>query len=175
MGGARQVLRALALCTVVCLAGCEPAAAPPRLPRFVVPRTAPPPVSFVDAAGGTVTLDRFAGRVVVLNLWASWCPPCLAEMPSLERLARQHPELAVVAVNVDTAGGSAEAWLARLGVSALEPYHDREGRLLRSLGMRGLPTTLVIDREGRVAASVEGAVDWASSDVLRVIGSVATP
>lgn len=132
-----------------------------------------PDASFNDAQGKPVKLDRFAGRTVVLNLWATWCAPCLREMPSLDTLARHAPEVAVVPVSMDAQGpATAVAYLKRAGLDGLEAYHDPEAQLMRRFGVHGLPATVLIDRQGRIAAVIQGEVDWASDSVRELLARV---
>lgn len=121
--------------------------------------------------GDTVSLSSFAGDVVVLNVWATWCPPCVVEMPALQRL---HDELAddglrVVAVSVDAPpgivgpfgqpGGNVKAFIENLGLT-FTVLHDPSGRIESRYQVNGLPTTYVIDREGRIQRKVLGAREW---------------
>ena len=124
-----------------------------------------PAVAFVDADGKTRSLDEFKGKVVLLNLWATWCGPCVEEMPSLDRLqARLGGEgFTVVALAMDKQGKQlVEPFLAKLGVKNLTMYLDTSGNATRALKARGLPTTFLIDREGREIGRLEGAAAWDS-------------
>lgn len=117
-------------------------------------------------AGDTVRLDALRGRVVVLNVWATWCTPCIEEMPALQRL---HDDLvddgvSVVAVSVDAAaagGGDADvrAFVDRFGLT-FTVLRDASGRIEDAFGVAGLPTTFVIDRDGRIQRKVLGAREW---------------
>ena len=129
-----------------------------------------PDASFVTAHGKALTLQRFAGQVVVVNLWATWCAPCVREMPSLDALAGRAVETAVVAVSMDVQGPHvAVEFLRRKGLNHLDAYHDPDGRLMRALGVYGLPASVVIDRNGRVAATFQGEVDWNSTDMRHLL------
>ncbi|CAK0752320.1 cytochrome c biogenesis protein CcmG, thiol:disulfide interchange protein DsbE [Azospirillaceae bacterium] len=129
-----------------------------------------PDVSFVDAGGGRVDLRDFRGRALVLNLWATWCAPCVRELPSLERL---HESLLanggqVAALSVDRGESAGVAlFLRELGVSRLPVYLDATGGVMASLAVSGLPTTLLIDPEGREIGRLEGVVDWDSVEMRR--------
>lgn len=143
--------------------------APVLLPQ----RQSLPDFEFVAAGNESLSLDRFSGRVVVLSVWATWCAPCIREMPSLDELAIKMPAVAVVPVNVDAKGlAGATAFLDQHGLRNLAPYHDVSGKLLGMLNGRGLPTTLVIDRDGKVAVIVEGAADWTAPRMLEVLRQV---
>jgi peroxiredoxin len=130
--------------------------------------------------GDTVALRDLAGQVVVLNVWATWCTPCIREMPSLQRLQDRFGErgLRVVAVSVDAAragagdagpfGNDIEAFVRRLGLD-FTILHDPTGTADRVFGVQALPTTLVIDREGRVVEKVTGAREWDEGEALQLI------
>lgn len=138
-------------------------------------RTAVPNTTFVEEGGAEVTLAAFRGKVVVLNLWASWCVPCMKEMPSLDRLAARLPtdSFAVVAVNEDKGGAAvAKPVLERLGIRSLPFYGDPNARLAHDLGARGFPTTILIGRDGDLLGKREGAVEWDKEDVVSYLLSL---
>ena len=122
-----------------------------------------PEIAFADQDGHPVRLDAFKGKVVLLDYWASWCAPCRVEFPALDRLQdRLGPlGLTVLAVSLDRGGRSAvDKFYDEVHVAHLAKYLDPHGDGARSLGLRGLPTTLVIDRRGRQVAHVEGIAAW---------------
>jgi thiol-disulfide isomerase/thioredoxin len=128
-----------------------------------------PPLAFVDGEGRRVDLSQFGGRVVLLNLWATWCGPCVKEMPSLDRLQGQlgGDAFQVVALSLDRGGKTAvEPFYQKTGVKNLALYLDAGSASMQALGLRGLPTTLLIDAQGRELGRVEGAVEWDSPEVL---------
>ena len=144
-----------------------------KQPLLLERREAAPDLRFTGPGGETLALSRFAGRVVVLNLWATWCAPCVREMPSLDRLAVARPELAVVALSLDAKGPAvAEQFMRQYKLTHLTVYHEGKGEALRLAGARGLPVSFVIDREGRVATIIEGAIDWTSPYMLELLGKV---
>jgi peroxiredoxin len=117
-------------------------------------------------SGDTVRLTDLRGRVVVLNVWATWCTPCVREMPALQRLHDQlgAKGLSVVAVSVDGGGmGNADldvrTFIDRLGLT-FTILRDPYGRIEDTFGVSGLPTTFVIDRDGRIERKVLGAREW---------------
>lgn len=128
-----------------------------------------PPLAFVDGDGRRADLADFKGRLVLLNLWATWCGPCVKEMPSLDRLQAQlgGDAFQVVALSLDRGGRDVVApFYERTGVKNLSLFLDPASGAMQTLGLRGLPTTLLIDQEGRELGRVEGAVEWDSPAVI---------
>jgi thiol-disulfide isomerase/thioredoxin len=138
-------------------------------------RSAPealPRVTFRDAAGRERTLADWHGKVVLLNLWATWCLPCRTEMPALDRLQGElgSDAFEVLAVCVDRAGlPGARKFLAENGVARLALYADATQRLASSLRATGLPATLLIDGEGREIGRLLGPAEWDGPDAKRLI------
>jgi thiol-disulfide isomerase/thioredoxin len=127
--------------------------------------------NFQDKMGQPVNLDSFKGKVVVLNFWATWCPPCIAEMPALDHLQAQMggKDLAVVAVSTDRQGIKKSApFYRRAGIKNLALYNDTRGDLLDAFHAKSLPVTVLIDREGRVVGRIEGAAQW-DSDAAKAL------
>lgn len=138
--------------------------------RFQAPKT-----PFTNEYAGIANIDAFKGKVVILNLWATWCAPCVKEMPSLERLAARLPteKFAVVAISQDKGGAAiAKSFLDRIGVRGLPLYVDPSGRIARDLGARGFPTTVLIAPDGTVLARLEGAIEWDADDVIAYVVSL---
>ncbi len=127
-----------------------------------------PPYSAVTLAGDTVSLSDYAGKVVMLNVWATWCKPCLREMPSLQRLyERLGPRgLEVLAVSVDATLAASDDGPGRIGEYVRElgltfpVLHDASGRVESAFHVIGLPVTIVITRDGRIHQRVIGAREW---------------
>jgi thiol-disulfide isomerase/thioredoxin len=135
--------------------------------------------AFEREGGGKLTLADFRGRAVVLNLWATWCAPCRAEMPALDRLeaASGDQGFEVVAVNVDTARLERRAaFLDSVGVKALARYADPSGDAFETLRKDGkalgLPVTLIIDKEGCEIGVAEGPMKWDSAEAEALIGAL---
>ncbi|WP_448190578.1 TlpA family protein disulfide reductase [Azospirillum sp. sgz301742] len=151
--------------------GAEPKAAPAAgIDRFKGNEAKPiKPFAFVDGVGRKTELSDFAGRVVLLNLWATWCVPCVKEMPSLDRLqaALGGRDFQVVALSVDRGGrDTVEPFLKKLGIQNLEVYLDQPNASMSALGPRGLPTTLLVGPDGQELGRVEGGVEWDSPEVV---------
>ena len=136
---------------------------------------APAPISFQDAAGKERTLADWRGKVVLLNLWATWCLPCRKEMPSLDRLqaALGSDRFEVVALSVDRKGLEASRkFLDETKVERLALYVDASTRATSELRVVGLPATLLLDAEGREIGRLLGPAEWDSEDAKRLIRSV---
>jgi len=133
-----------------------------------------PLLHFEDGAGAAMTLADFRARVVLLNIWATWCAPCRMEMPMLDRLQAKmgRPDFAVVPLSIDHRGRDVVArFYHDLGLSSLGIYVDRSGDAAYALEASGMPTTLLIDREGRELARVIGAAPWDDAAMVARIKS----
>jgi len=144
--------------------------------NFVATDSGPvPELTFLDADGNERTLKDFQGRVVVLNLWATWCAPCRKEMPSLDRLqaALGGDDLEVVALAVDRGDLSKVlTFYDEIGLEHLAIYHDSTAKAGRTLRAPGLPTTLIIDRNGDEVGRVLGDAEWDGDDVATLLEAV---
>lgn len=139
------------------------------------PAEAAPEIGFLTPDGSQTTLADFRGRVVVLNVWAMWCPPCRAELPTIAALdAAYGEEVAVVAVNVDrTAEEIAEARAFLATNAPLGFYSDPTFELPFRLPGRGaMPQTILIDRQGRMRAWLAGEADWNSPEARALIDAL---
>ena len=152
--------------------------APPLLGAFgdnftLLDPPVPAPLETFAALDGTpVRLADFKGRVVVLNFWATWCPPCIREMPSLDRLqaALEDRGLAVLAVSIDRGGAKViRPFAERLGLERLGLYHDSKAALFKAFGVTGLPTTFLIDRRGQIVGAYPGAAEWDGPEARALI------
>jgi thiol-disulfide isomerase/thioredoxin len=144
-----------------------------KLGEFV-PSSAPSPapsVTLTDAAGNALQLSDFRGKLVVLNLWATWCEPCLREMPSLDLLeAHFGDRIAVLAVSEDRGGAKiVEPFIAKLSLKSVKVFVDPKSEVGHAFDVRGLPTSFLVDHDGNVLGRVEGGADWDSAKMLAVI------
>jgi thiol-disulfide isomerase/thioredoxin len=130
-----------------------------------------PPAGFTDADGKTLSLRDFAGKLVLVNLWATWCAPCRREMPSLERLqTRLGDRITILAISEDRGGSKAVApFVAKLGLKVVKTYLDPESAVGGAFKVDGLPTSFLIDRQGRVLGRVEGEAEWDSPKMLAIL------
>ncbi|PAQ00825.1 TlpA family protein disulfide reductase [Mesorhizobium mediterraneum] len=133
-------------------------------------------LAFNDPGGKPMTLADHAGKTVLLNLWATWCAPCRAEMPALDALQQEMGSDAfeVVAVNVDAGDDTKpKKFLEETGVKALGYYRDSTMALFNDLKTRGLalglPVTMLIDGEGCLIAHMNGPAEWSGPDARRLV------
>jgi thiol-disulfide isomerase/thioredoxin len=135
-----------------------------------------PPASFTDAEGKTLSLRDFAGKLVLVNLWATWCAPCRHEMPSLERLQTGlGDKITILAISEDRGGSKAVApFIAKLALRAVKIYLDPESAVGGAFKVDGLPTSFLIDRQGRVLGRVEGEAEWDSPKMLTILDPLLT-
>lgn len=110
--------------------------------------------------GDRIVLDGLRGHVVVLDFWASWCPPCRASIPALDAYAREHPDVIVLGVNVESDRPASFVRSAHASLGATYPtVHDADGRIQAAYEITGLPTILVIDADGEVVDAHVGGID----------------
>ena len=132
-------------------------------------------IAFVDGTGAAKTLADFKGRVVLLNVWATWCVPCRKEMPALDRLQKDlgSDKFEVVALSVDRGGVEASRkFLDSIAVSSLKLYVDPTAKMSSPLKIIGMPTTLLINAEGKEVGRLTGEAAWDSDDAKRLIKAV---
>ncbi len=122
-----------------------------------------PSIPILDAKGSTLHLSDFRGKVVLLNFWATWCAPCVREMPSLDRLQAEmgSDNFMVLALSIDREGLEVVTpFFNQLGLKSLAVFLDPKGAMSSSFRVRGLPTSYVIDHRGRIAGKLEGPAEW---------------
>lgn len=139
---------------------------------FADPPKALPEIRFVDGEGRNRTLADFSGKVVLLNIWATWCTPCREEMPTLDRLqaALGGDAFQVVALSIDRKGlAVVRRFYDEIGISHLTIYIDSTSRVFRDLAVVGVPTTLLVDREGREVGRLVGPAEWDTPAMIALI------
>jgi thiol-disulfide isomerase/thioredoxin len=130
----------------------------------------PPDKAFTDPEGKPVRISDFSGKPVLVNLWASWCAPCVKELPTLDKLA-QSGRVQVLAVSQDTGPhASVVAFLKTHGIATLKPYHDDKMGLSGALGPDVvLPTSILFDANGREVWRYVGDLDWTSPEAAKLL------
>lgn len=190
----------LALLLLLLLAACDKPAPPapePRTQAAAVPAAKPvrdngiidraqaglpaPDATFQDSEGEPVTLADYKGKPVLLNLWATWCAPCVAEMPTLDALAaREAGRLSVITVSQDSDGTAADgtpepaaakvdAFFTKMKFAQLGAYLDAESGLMTQLGIQILPTTILYDGAGKEVWRMTGELDWTGARARSLI------
>lgn len=164
-------------------------AATQPLPKNFILHEAPKPIAsiaFEDDQGRPRSLAEFRGKIVLLNIWATWCGPCRREMPSLDRLQGLlgGADFEVVALSIDRAGlDSVRKFYTDVGIRNLAIYIDSSGKAARELATIGVPATLLIARDGRELGRLVGPAEWDEHDIVQFLkriiarktGSVTSP
>jgi thiol-disulfide isomerase/thioredoxin len=137
-----------------------------------------PPLAFTGPGGEAVTLAALKGKTLLVNLWATWCAPCLKEMPALDRLQKEMggPDFAVVAINIDTRNlDKPKTWLTENRIAALPFYADPQAATFQMLRaarkVEGMPVSLIVDGAGCELGLIQGPADWASADAKALIAA----
>ena len=124
---------------------------------------AAPTASFLKPDGSKVRLADFRGKPLLLNLWATWCVPCITEMPQLDTLAGQHKDLQVLTVSQDSGEDGmkkAQGFFAQKKFASIKLFLDPEGALMDAFSTASLPTTVLFDKDGKEVWRVMGPEDW---------------
>ncbi|WP_431777469.1 prolipoprotein diacylglyceryl transferase family protein [Ottowia caeni] len=150
----KPLLPALAVSSLVWVSGLALLNLPPRdapsLPTF----------STLSMEGTQVALPAYVGKPTIINLWATWCPPCRREMPAFERVQKEHPEVHIVFLNQGEAPAKIQQFLANNNLTLKNVLLDTQGEVGRSLGHRSLPTTLLFNAEGRLVDTRVGEFSY---------------
>lgn len=131
-----------------------------------------PQTALVARDGSETTLQALRGRFVLVNFWATWCAPCVRELPSLARLQTRlgGEAFTVLALSEDLKGWPViRPFLEKLGLESLPVLHDVQGATSRAMGVSGLPTTVLLDREGREIGRFARAAEWDQPDALALL------
>jgi thiol-disulfide isomerase/thioredoxin len=179
LGKTRRIVLALLAAGLLGAAPAALAGEPPLEGRFgerftmnEAPERAPD-TPFTTRDGETVRLSDFKGQVLLVNFWATWCAPCIEEMPTLDALAGDlnSEHFQVLAVSTDRGGRDKVEPFVRnkLSLDALDIYLDKTSKLARAFGLRGMPTTYLIGADGAIIGALEGAADWNSQAVKKLV------
>lgn len=167
-----RILAILLILSGLFIADCVKADEPPKPPQGFELFPAAQPLGdlrFLDAQGKTVPLSDFKGRMVLLNLWATWCPSCRLEMPSLEKLQHElGPEgLIVLPVSVDEKGFRVvPPYYRESNIRDLPMFFDPAFSLMKQLQVPGVPVSILISRDGWEMGRLQGSRDWSTPDML---------
>ena len=155
----RRLSFPITLLALVFLSGCYGGSRPPRIGK-------PAPDFVVQDAERRVTLSQFKGQVVVLNFWASWCPPCIAETPSLVRMQQKLRDkgVVVVAISADEDEGAYHRFINKYGMDFVT-VRDPSTKTQRMYGTIQLPETYIIDRDGMLRRKFANAFDWSTPEI----------
>jgi thiol-disulfide isomerase/thioredoxin len=185
----------LIACGIFALAACQQKAEQQPAANEAAPAAQAGPVKGVDRSrkgqaataatfnnpdGGQISIARFKSVPVLVNLWASWCAPCVKELPTLDKLAATHRvdgQLGVIAVSQDNGPqGSVKAFLAKLNVKDLGAYHDPNMSLSGALGPDTvLPTSILYDANGKEVWRYVGDLDWTSPEAAKLLAEAGAP
>jgi thiol-disulfide isomerase/thioredoxin len=136
--------------------------------------TPAPDILFENPEGEPATFAEFRGKPLLVNLWATWCTPCVVEMPSLDVLAAREQGVQVLALSQDTVGrDKVDAFFAKGGFKELEPYLDAELAMMTQLGLGTLPTTILYDAEGKEVWRMTGLEDWSGERAAKLLKEAA--
>ena len=127
-------------------------------------------LKFKDSDLNDVDLTNKKGNIMIINFWATWCAPCQREMPSLEKLTNKYPEIKVYAINTEKPNKlKIRDFFRTIDVASLDTYYDPDFELIKQFKMRGLPTSILIDKDGNEFGRVIGEVDFVSESFLEII------
>ena len=127
-------------------------------------------LKFKDFNLQEVDLTNKKGNIMIINFWASWCVPCRREMPSLEKLTHKYPEIKVYAINMEKPNKlSARDFFQSIGVSSLDIYFDPDLKLVKHFKMRGLPISILIDKNGKEFGRVVGEINFMDKDFIKLL------
>jgi peroxiredoxin len=167
----KRIIFALLAVTLAVANGCkkEDKAARPAAKAVagVVEGSAAPDFTVRDLAGQEVKLAALKGKVVLVNFWATWCPPCREEIPSMMKLnqSMSGKQFQMLAISIDEGGKAAvESFFKKSGMT-LPAFLDTDGAVSRSYGITGVPETFIVDKAGIIQKKIVGGMDWSSPDV----------
>ena len=127
-------------------------------------------LKFKDINLQEVDLTNKKGNIMIINFWASWCLPCKREMPSLAKLSEKYPDVKVYAINMEKPNKlRARDFFKNLGISSLDIYFDPDFNLVKTFKMRGLPTSILIDKNGKEFGRVVGEIDFNNEEFIKIL------
>lgn len=161
----KSTLVALACCLTITTASCK------QPPKVAAVGNIAPDFTLVDQKGKTWTLTQLKGRVVFINFWATWCPPCREEMPSMQRLSAMLPQdrFVMLAVLQNDDPARADDFAAKLGIT-VPILFDRDKKVGPLYGLTGVPETFIVDKQGVIREKIIGPAEWDAPEVLKMLG-----
>lgn len=129
-------------------------------------------LSFPNVEEQEIQLSEYKGKVILLNFWATWCPPCVKEMPSMQRLHDKFPEqdFEIVAISAGETQAAVESFMMSLDTELTFPILlDEKGRTFKDFGIRGLPMSFLFDREGKLIKTISGSREWDEEREVKLI------
>lgn len=139
----------------------------------VLPKTfAIKPVAFNDVDGKAIDFSHYKGKVIMVNMWATWCPPCVRELPAIERLATKFKaeDFALLPISIDAEGKQqVQSFLNTLGMAGFNSYYDPEQKLGQVFPLDTIPATFILDQNGQLIAFVRSFVDWDDAKAISLI------
>lgn len=132
---------------------------------------AQPSMTFKNLDGAEMKLSDYKGKTILVNIWATWCAPCIAEMPMLDALQAKKggDTFEVVTISLDRTAQEAEAWFQKNNITNLPLWHDSSYGVSGKLDLPGLPTSIFYNAQGREIARIPGEVDWTSPEALALV------
>lgn len=164
----------IAVLALVLGLGASMAAEPPAMRLHETPQPVPP-IAFADGNGAPQTLEAWRGKVILLNVWATWCHPCRAEMPTLDRLQATlgGEQFEVLALSIDRAGADVvREFFDEIGVEHLGIFVDKTMKASSDLKILGLPGTLLIGPDGRELGRLIGPAEWDTPEMIAFFETV---
>ena len=137
---------------------------------------ATPPLVLKDLSGKTHDLKQYRGKVVLINFWATWCPPCRAEMPSMQRLKAKMAgkPFVILAVDMGETEGEVKAYIRQIKTD-FTVLLDKDGRALKAWKVFAFPTSYVVDAQGKIRYGLYGASEWDAADKVKKITQLLPP
>lgn len=139
----------------------------------VLPKTYPiKPVAFNDVDGKAIDFSHYKGKVIMVNMWATWCPPCVRELPAIERLATKFKaeDFALLPISIDAEGKQqVQSFLNTLGMAGFNSYYDPQQNLGQVFPLDTIPATFILDQDGQLIAFVRSFVDWDDAKAVSLI------
>lgn len=160
----RSLILSASLLAPALFAGCNRGDHPQQIAQVA-------PDFTVHNGAQTIQLSQFRGKVVLLNFWATWCAPCIDELPSLQRLQALRPDIQVVAVSIDDDADAYNKFLQQYSINLLSARDGTQGANLKYGSVR-VPETFLIDRQGNIRRKFIGPQEWTNSEIMNYLDKI---